>query len=59
MRTARSGMRAVRCSLRCYPVWWRQRYGAEQQELAEELAADGRPPWLLAAGLLAGLRGRG
>jgi hypothetical protein len=54
MRTAGSGMRAVRCSLRCYPVWWRQRYGAEQEELAEELAGEGRPHWLLAAGLLAG-----
>lgn len=54
MRTAGSGMRAVRGSLRCYPEWWRQRYGAEQEGLAEDLAAEGRPQWLLAAGLLAG-----
>ncbi len=54
MKGAGPGMRAVRCSLRCYPDWWRQRYGAEQEELAEELAAEGRPHWLLAVGLLAG-----
>jgi hypothetical protein len=47
-------MRAVGWSLRCYPAWWRERYGAEQEELAEELAAEGREPWLLAAGLVAG-----
>ncbi len=47
-------MRAVRCLHRCYPNWWRQRYGAEQEELAADLAAEGRPHWLIAAGLLAG-----
>jgi hypothetical protein len=54
MRPAAPGMRAIGWSLRCYPAWWRERYGAEQEDLAEELAAEGRRPWLLAAGLLAG-----
>jgi hypothetical protein len=54
MRPAVPGIRAVGWSLRCYPAWWRERYGAEQEELAEELAREGRRPWLLAAGLLAG-----
>ena len=54
MRPTVPGMRAVAWSLRCYPAWWRERYGAEQEELAEELAEEGRRPWLMAAGLLAG-----
>ncbi|MBO0834805.1 MAG: hypothetical protein J2P28_04695 [Actinobacteria bacterium] len=54
MRSADLGMRAVGWSLDCYPAWWRERYGAEQAELAEDLAAEGRRPWLLAIGLLAG-----
>lgn len=54
MRPAALGMRAISWSLRCYPAWWRERYGAEQEDLAEELAAEGRRPWLMAAGLLAG-----
>jgi hypothetical protein len=54
MRAAGAGMRAVGWSLRCYPAWWRDRYGAEQEELAEELAGEGRRPWVMAAGLLAG-----
>ena len=49
-----AGLRAVSWSLRCYPAWWRERYGAEQEELAKDLAGEGRRPWLLAAGLLAG-----
>ena len=49
-----AGLRAVSRSLRCYPAWWRERYGAEQEELAKDLAVEGRRPWLLAAGLLAG-----
>ncbi|MHB1509975.1 MAG: hypothetical protein ACYCST_17385 [Acidimicrobiales bacterium] len=47
-------MSAVRRSLACYPLWWRERYGAEQQELAEDLAAEGRPLWPIAASLFAG-----
>lgn len=54
MRTAGPGIAAVRCALGCYPAWWRQRYGAEQEELAGELAAEGRSCWLMAAGLAAG-----
>lgn len=48
------GLRAISRALRCYPAWWRERYGAEQEELAAELAAEGRRPWVLAAGLAAG-----
>jgi len=54
MSPAVIGMRAVGWSLRCYPAWWRDRYGAEQKELAEELAGEGQRPWVMAAGLLAG-----
>lgn len=54
MRPPALGMGAVGWSLRRYPAWWRERYGAEQEELAKELAEEGRRPWLLAAGLLAG-----
>jgi len=54
MRPGGLGMRAVGWSLRCYPAWWRERYGVEQEELAEELAREGRRPWLMAGGLLAG-----
>jgi hypothetical protein len=54
MRPTAPGMRAIGLSLRCYPAWWRERYGAEQEDPAEELAAEGRRPWLLGAGLLAG-----
>ena len=54
MSAAGLGMRAVRRSLACYPLWWRERYGAEQEELAEDLAAEGRPLWPIAASLLAG-----
>lgn len=38
--------RAVGLGLRCYPSWWRDRYGAEQEALIEDLRADhGGGPW--------------
>lgn len=44
----RSGLRSfvISLSLRCYPKWWRNRYGAEAMQLAEDLDS----PWRTAAG---------
>lgn len=53
--------RAVRLALRCYPSWWRERYGADQEAVVEDLAAerDGQAwsaldGWRVAAGFVAG-----
>jgi len=54
MKPTALSLRAVGWSLHSYPAWWRERYGAEQEELAQELVGEGRRPWGLAAGLLAG-----
>jgi hypothetical protein len=34
------GERAVAGALRCYPRWWRDRYGPDQEALVEDLRAD-------------------
>jgi hypothetical protein len=60
------GDRAVRLALRCYPRWWRDRYGPDQEALVEDLMAEQSPrasltsgPWALAGSFLVGaLRAR-
>lgn len=43
--------RAVRLALRCYPSWWRERYGADQEALVEDLKEDqSRRGWTALAG---------
>ena len=34
---------AARCALGAYPLWWRERYGKDQESFLEELAGDHRP----------------
>jgi hypothetical protein len=34
---------AARCALGAYPLWWRDRYGQDQESFLEELAGDHRP----------------
>jgi len=53
--------RAVQLGLRCYPSWWRERYGAEQEALVEDLRADhgggpsiGRSGWRFAFSFVVG-----
>jgi hypothetical protein len=44
------GERAVHLALRCYPRWWRDRYGPDQEALVEDLMAEqSRSAWLAAA----------
>ena len=33
----------ARCVLRAYPLWWRERYGDDQEMFLEDIAAEGRP----------------
>jgi hypothetical protein len=41
------GDRAVQVALRCYPRWWRDRYGPDQEALVEDLMAEqSRRAWL-------------
>lgn len=42
----------VDVALRCYPQWWRERYGDEMRAAVEDLIADGRSESLIALGLL-------
>jgi hypothetical protein len=44
----------IRDLVRLYPRWWRDRYGAELDDLTEQLLADGRPRWRVAGDLLRG-----
>jgi hypothetical protein len=44
------GERAVQLALRCYPRWWRDRYGPDQEALAEDLRAEQSPRTWLASG---------
>jgi hypothetical protein len=38
---------AIQLALRCYPRWWRDRYGPDQEALVEDLKADqSRKAWL-------------
>ncbi|MEO9180089.1 MAG: hypothetical protein ABI298_00395 [Acidimicrobiales bacterium] len=39
-------------SLRCYPTWWRDRYGDEMRATIDDLVAEGRSTTLLALSLL-------
>lgn len=34
------GERAVQAALRCYPRWWRKRYGPDQEALVEDLRGE-------------------
>ena len=40
MSAKRLGDRAVQWALRCYPGWWRDRYGRDQEALVEDLMAE-------------------
>lgn len=40
MSAKKPGERAVQLALRCYPRWWRHRYGRDQEALVEDLMAD-------------------
>lgn len=44
------GERAVRVALRCYPRWWRNRYGPDQEALVEDLRAEQSQRTWLASG---------
>lgn len=46
--------RSIRWALRCYPDWWRARYADEVLAVSEDLAAEGRPQFRIAVGLLGG-----
>jgi hypothetical protein len=53
------GESAVQLALRCYPRWWRDRYGPDQEALVDDLRAEQSPmdasgAWGLAAGFIAG-----
>jgi hypothetical protein len=39
-------------ALRCYPAWWRERYGDEMRATIESLEHDGRSQFRIAVGLL-------
>jgi len=45
---------AVNLAVRCYPGWWRERYGEEVRTIAGDLTADGRSPALVTLDLLQG-----
>jgi hypothetical protein len=44
----------IEWALRCYPAWWRARYGDELRSVATDLTADGRSPLTLTLNLLGG-----
>ncbi|MHB8219472.1 MAG: hypothetical protein ACYDHU_04020 [Acidimicrobiales bacterium] len=46
--------RLVGAALTCYPGWWKERYGEELEVLCTDLAASGRRPTRIAAGLAFG-----
>ena len=48
------GDRGVRLALRCYPTWWRQKYGKEVEVHAIDMVADGHSPIGLTQSLLWG-----
>ena len=39
-------------ALRCYPKWWRDRYGEEMRAAVDDLTGEGRSPKLIALSLL-------
>jgi hypothetical protein len=39
-------------ALRCYPTWWRERYGDEMRATIESLQAEGRSAFSIAVGLV-------
>ena len=45
---------AVNFAIRCYPGWWRERYGDEVRTIAGDLTADGQLPALVTLNLLQG-----
>ncbi len=45
---------SVQMAMRCYPKWWRDRYGEEARALSEDLLCEGRSETLLALNLLRG-----
>ena len=45
---------AVNLAIRCYPGWWRERYGEEVRIIAGDLTADGQSPALVTLNLLQG-----
>jgi len=45
---------AVNLAIRCYPGWWRERYGEEVRAISGDLTADGRSPAIVALNLLHG-----
>lgn len=48
MSGTRLGERAVRLALRCYPHWWRDRYGPDQEALVEDLLTEqNQRQWLV------------
>jgi len=45
---------SIEWGLRCYPAWWRARYGDELRSVATDLTADGRSPITITLDLLGG-----
>jgi hypothetical protein len=61
MSAMRLGEYAVQLALHCYPRWWRDRYGPDQEALVEDLQAEQDPAapralgtWGLAGSLVVG-----
>jgi len=42
----------VELALRCYPKWWRERYGAEMRAVIDDLKSEGRSETRIAIGLV-------
>jgi len=49
-----SSASAVDLAIRCYPAWWRERYGEEVRTISGDLTADGRSPAIVTLNLLQG-----
>jgi hypothetical protein len=45
---------AIELALRCYPGWWRERYGDEVRVVSQELTAEGRSTMRVTLNLLGG-----